>query len=99
MTTKTKHTAGPWRSVWASFGTEVDIRGPKYQDRSSVQIATMADTDERDANARLIAAAPDLLAALQEIRVWCDANINGVPTEYGKMMERAEAAISKAVKP
>ena len=56
-----KHTPGPWErvgsGVYANSGREI-IFG-RHNTRS-------ADYDEREANAALIAAAPDLLAALKE---------------------------------
>lgn len=51
---------------------------------------------ERRAKAQLIAAAPDLYDALKALRDWCDQNINGVPLEYGQIMERADSALKKA---
>ena len=33
---------------------------------------------------------------LQALRDWCDENINGVPLEYGQIMERADSALKKA---
>ena len=56
----TNHTPGPWRTgtkiLDAVFAGDRPICGPAY---------TMCKDDERMANARLIAAAPDLLAALE----------------------------------
>lgn len=61
---KTTHTPGPWESIGARICTEGN-------DRERRVIARMEPFDlnkmaERDANARLIAAAPDLLDALRE---------------------------------
>ena len=55
MTKQLKHTPGPWKAygTWVSAGVDGD--GP-----------LIADCDT-DANADLIAAAPDYLAALEEI--------------------------------
>lgn len=60
-----KHTKGPWFSDGDKHAMNLDIVGP------SGRIAMMdcenfeVDDDEIEANARLIAAAPDLLAALE----------------------------------
>lgn len=60
-----QHTPGPWKitSEWShvGLGTVTSIKGPDGYD-----IADMAGQDElAEANARLIAAAPEMLAALQ----------------------------------
>ena len=62
---KTTHTPGPWESIGARICTEGN-------DRERRVIARMEPFDlnkmaERDANARLIAAAPDLLDACKAI--------------------------------
>jgi hypothetical protein len=74
---KTKHTPGPWESTW---GWRDDAHGPKkglhvWSGRSDGEppIAEIPDNHRLDgaqeANARLIAAAPALLAALEAIMV------------------------------
>ena len=60
-----KHTQGPWRLYGYDVGTAQD-------ETLAVVCAMDGDTDE--ANARLIAAAPDLLAALEDIVQASDAN-------------------------
>ena len=62
-----KHTPGPWEHVPGGF----TIKAPS--DRLSFQLIAALSTgmktrDEVDANARLIAAAPELLAALRLAR-------------------------------
>ena len=41
----------------------------------------LTDEDNYPANANLIAAAPDMLEALKEIRDWCDTSDDGDPIE------------------
>lgn len=74
MTTPTQppaagaHTPEPWRYGMAA--TDRAIYGPRGE-----HIATLPDMlprDEQVANMRLIAAAPDLLAALQTCVAWLD---------------------------
>ena len=67
MTTaeKAKHTPGPWRVVPQAGEYFYEIRGGTVKD--SILIAEISDICERDENARLIAAAPDMLAALEAI--------------------------------
>jgi hypothetical protein len=85
-----KHTPGPWR-YWAcridsSTGMEhyAQFANPKgHVFRAPLQYLS-------DADARLIAAAPDLLGALQEL-LGCDKT----QTSFGAVM-RARAAIAKA---
>lgn len=61
------HTPGPWEadnnegySIWRIVGTRND-------GRHSLLAEVIGDCAETDANARLIAAAPDMLAVLREI--------------------------------
>ena len=53
-----KHTPGPWRTTPSSSGGLVVWRGPENSGHQSLQVYPEAD-------AHLIAAAPDLLSALQ----------------------------------
>lgn len=69
MQTNTKnHTPGPW---------EIDATYPEQSKKIhpvgstiGVAIAFGDDEEETEANARLIASAPDLLSALQEVEDW-----------------------------
>lgn len=64
MTTKTAtHTPGPWRVVPQSGEYFYEIRGGTIED--SILIAEISEICERDENARLIAAAPEMLDALK----------------------------------
>ncbi len=80
-----KHTPGPW--------LEVSVASSRYIVTDECNICEMFSPrtrEERDANQRLIAAAPDLLEALQGIMAGvagCQKN-----SEY----EAARAAIAKA---
>ena len=83
----TQHTPGPWRT---------DVRDPAFVNydvrTDDTIICTMGiemPTEEEAANARLIAAAPELLEALEDlVNMWSAAN-----------MVKARAAIAKATKP
>ena len=60
----TKHTPGPWQAK----GQNIYPEGPTELSRllATVFLPTLGgNVDERNANARLIAAAPDMLAALK----------------------------------
>jgi len=77
---KPTHTPGPWRV--GAYGTTVMTGRPNSQANDTICSLYMpihsgvgelllpqdARTEQVDANARLIAAAPDLLAALQRLR-------------------------------
>jgi len=61
----TQHTPGPWR---LSSGDETEIfSGAKPVARAHCGGLTSVKLPEAEANARLIAAAPELLAALEEM--------------------------------
>jgi hypothetical protein len=91
--TKTAHTPGPWKA-WQPRGDE---SVPVRTDGLGITIAYVhqgAVTDAQ-ANARLIAAAPDLLIAVQR----CLNFIEGTEAEFGEEFECgniARAAIAKA---
>lgn len=62
MTTETKHTAGPWMAK-DGHGGSFDIVGSGHDWVATVHNGHDAD----EANAALIASAPDLLAALEAV--------------------------------
>lgn len=91
------HTPGPWRIGDVRANGEVLIHG----DRQIVASAIQGHREyTAEANARLIAAAPDLLDALEELRRWFDDNVSTYEPhcspEYAEMWERVRKAISKA---
>jgi hypothetical protein len=84
-----QHTPGPWVAE--------NITGTCWQiDAESDAVATTQFCYAREtaANARLMAAAPDLLAALKEILPWHDSH----PAEAtnNPLINRCRAAIAKA---
>lgn len=105
-----KHTPGPWgldniRRDSASGITTMDIRGPgrprgpsqrPYRDVVAEIRTDWGTHDEVDANGRLIAAAPDLLDALEALLAAVKANpaMNG--REYDGLGIQVNAALSKA---
>jgi len=82
-----KPTPGPW----VAAGTRVD--GP---DGELVTYLTgyAKPTPRQAANARLIAAAPDLLEALQQVRKWAEGDDENYTGDHP--IARARAAIAKA---
>ena len=101
----TQHTPGPWY-----VGTEFNDQGRHIYAAQKVRhedgdewhpLIACTDDDERlvnwQANARLIAAAPDLLEALK----LCESNISSLlasahPKVYGEWLTVVRAAIAKA---
>ena len=88
----TKHTPGPWNQKW-SENTGWHIYSTTVAGERGLICELEDDFDEatRESNARLIAAAPDLLAALIELQQW--AEYNGIPEGTGEI---ALAVITKA---
>ncbi len=107
------HTPGPWEvqdplfdSVWiVQSGLEphawsciASVRDDASEDAFDRGASRPISTAERDANAKLIAAAPDLLDALNEVMAWVD---NWSPDfvqdgEWPETAELVKAAIAKA---
>ena len=97
---RARHTTGPWRAQ----GTEIIQAGPREAWQLKVAIlpttidprptvgAAAKSLLERDANARLIAAAPELLAALEKL---CADKYLADPINAERMRE-ARAAIARA---
>ena len=94
-----KHTPGPWIGAGPSFGDPL----PRYtteivtewedEDGEALSICSLPfrhHDDENEANARLIAAAPELLEALKELTGHINERFSG------GVWDRARAAIAKA---
>ena len=88
-----KYTPGPWKVVKDAFGFCINQR-----DDDDGNIRAIADIRKyapgggtAEGNARLIAAAPELLDALQEIEVFMGADFDDLP-----IASKARAAIAKA---
>lgn len=95
-----QHTPGPWKAQ----GAEIIAAGSREAWQSKIAIlpttidprptldAAAKTIEERDANARLIAAAPEMLAALMEL---CADNYLADPIN-SERMKNARAAIARA---
>ncbi len=101
----TKHTPGPWTIGRIGDGTEhtAPIEGAGTT-VGYVEMHSFDDdettTPEQAANARLIAAAPDLLEALRALLDASPGPDKGyVSTPYFEARQSARAAIAKATKP
>ena len=98
----TQHTPGPWRHVGATFPERPRIYPPKNHVDMNYKAALNSRLDEYEANARLIAAAPDLLLHLERVTAWLttlggdkslDPEIAGLCDDYAN---ETYAAIAKA---
>ncbi len=89
------HTPGPWSLKMTGWRTNpFAIYSPRRPGAvACVPSRTSVPLDEQDANARLIAAAPDLLAALQEFVGAVDA---GAKFADVSVVDYARTAIAKA---
>jgi len=68
MTTSAQHTPGPWTVETTDlYGAYLILEAAQRHEYPADDDAADAVAAEDDANARLIAAAPDLLAALREL--------------------------------
>jgi len=70
-----KHTPGPWRVFGYDIGTSPD---------ETLAVVCAMDDNTDDANAALIAAAPDLLAALQECAEYLDRYADVIDGDDGQ---------------
>jgi hypothetical protein len=90
-----KHTPGPWRiSGDAGHAANIRITSVARRHIAKVYAESIAQDPVCEANARLIASAPDLLDALQALTSMFHPNtqyVNGHPAA-----EKARAAIRKA---
>lgn len=104
---KTSHTPGPWKAD--RIGKELYISPVNGGFVADMQRDECANDEARaacDADAVLIAAAPDLLAALKDAEGWLnDSDVayvishdKGEQSAYCRMMVAIHAAIAKAQK-
>lgn len=96
---ETKHTPGPWKL--SESASRVILGKSEHSGLMGVCVMQNAQSEHYDANARLIAAAPDMLTALEELFKHC-AMIHKYGGEASNVREadRAQqlalAAIAKA---
>ena len=84
---KTVRTPGPWSLLPAR--TLINVKGPEGEQVTQIP-------KEEEANARLIAAAPDLIGLAKHIRNYCDIHGSAEDPELQELSEAARAAIDKA---
>lgn len=103
-----EHTPGPWQANAYSSVVGLPVSAqPDPKENTIIICGVRGDRATAEANARVIAAAPELLAALKELadlQQFANGFENGVEyngiqeAEYwhGQTMERVKAAITKA---
>ena len=114
MSETTQHTPGPWHiepffwdEDFTHIGCLVAVTSPGFNSKPGEQTFTVGRSKDdqisvdQKANARLIAAAPDLLAALKMIVAVAEtAGWNPVaPDGVTRYLDDARAAIAKATPP
>ena len=62
-----KHTPGPWNIMGSTFAYTIGANGIRIATTSNIVHEGSIGVHEEEANARLIAAAPDLFEALKEL--------------------------------
>lgn len=87
--TEAKHTPGPWNVSPYGVGFEIDAANGQSiaQAQQIAQTKKPEDHNERKANARLIAAAPELLEALQVAVEAMEQDWHQIDGEWGPIME------------
>ena len=88
----TKHTAAPWLIGENRYDYDLIIRSANNDPVCSVIYAGYSKTEAK-ANARLIAAAPELLEVLKQL---CAAQEKGHVAYWAAVWDDAQAAIAKA---
>jgi hypothetical protein len=92
-----KHTPGAWRvskNAFRNLFIQPDCEGIERCD----VIASLPSTPDRDANAALIAAAPDLFEAAREVVAWYDEYMRDdrIVGERERFIAPLVAALAKA---
>jgi len=101
MSAEAKHTPGPW-GVWlhSAFDYIIVVGPSEFHTVADVRAGNDEDElpNQTEANAHLIAAAPDLLAALELVMSWIDNWSPHFIDEYawGADSAKIRAVIAKA---
>jgi hypothetical protein len=94
---QTQHTPGPWELAERSGRSDSRLAAVLNDAESDAYIIISAsDPDEESANARLIAAAPELLDALRQVVIEATESPNSDANRLELILELARAAIAKA---
>lgn len=92
----TQHTTGPWAYTYASYTGQDGEEIPAFEVHGAEKVCDTVESqsrNEQEANARLIAAAPELLEALEALAEEARVNMAG---GAGHLLDEAFAVIAKA---
>ena len=87
------HTPGPWNTIWESGTHIIDANAGKTD---IAHVINRGNPDTTEANARLIAAAPELLEALQMVNAFYSEGVDEEDPTERSVMAAVRAAIGKA---
>lgn len=94
---ETKHTPGPWftkREGWSTVYVEARLRGSMLQEVAACG-PTQAGPEQQEANAELIAAAPELLIAAINLLAIGRLKWGNLDPDANTIFEQAEALIGR----
>ena len=93
-----KYTPAPWSANWNGSYYQIDTETEGQIGDACASQFIEGNTDKGKANARLIAAAPEVWEALEDVMAWIDnwePDMTG-DDEWSASEERVRAAIAKA---
>lgn len=92
----TQHTPGPWEVMDSFYPSMKEVFGASFKIKCVMWATDLTEEDyqQRSADLRLIAAAPDLLAVLSEFKIASDNQDNTF--DGSAWLDRVDAAIAKA---
>lgn len=96
--TDTAHTPGPWEVAYLDHAEQRVVRAEHYEVCTCWHHSVGSIEKEMEANARLIAAAPELMEALKEVMSWTrNWDVQFLEDdEWPETEEKVRAAIAKA---
>jgi len=92
------HTPGPWREAYNDENGQAVVSGENSEIATCWHHCVGALEQQMRANARLIAAAPDLLRELADLVDWLTTNQRTIEGEFdmAELLAPARAAIARA---
>ncbi|GFM87766.1 hypothetical protein PSCICO_31650 [Pseudomonas cichorii] len=93
--TKHKHTPGPWRHEGPDYFHDFNILHPGDSLAVAAVVSNMRQLPEIEANAKLIAAAPELLESLSNLVGLARLGAANI-SKYHAALAHAESVIAKA---